>query len=333
MSNTMRVYFCGGAAINIASAMVARSGYGHPSDARARLEVALIDTSRANITKIAVNHDLIKDCFYQIEGVNGEEIDGSGMERKTNLKAAQIAVPDILNQYPARDINIVVHSGSGGSGSVAGPTLVSELLKRGENVVVLMIGSSGCLKESKNTRDTIMTYQSISQLRQRPVVCCYFDNATHSMKVNNDSATMLIDLLAAVWSGNNHGLDRKDLENFLNYQVVTQFPVGLVGLGVVSGSDTPRVEKGIKISTLLSLVDENNDPTLDIAVPYRTFGICENNLLLALPMHIYTLQGFFNPVINDLEKKIEEGEELYRINPVQSLKVSGNVEEDGLVIS
>lgn len=333
MSKSVRVFACGGASLNIVGPLLSL-----PQDQRdpgfAKLDIALLDTSRSNLPNVA--H--VEDHFYHVEGRGEDKTDGSGKVRATNLKATQSAAPDILHRFEPGHLNIVVSSGSGGSGNVISAVLTSELLARGENVVVIMVGSTTCTREIKNMMDTIKSYQSIAQLREKPVVCYYLENSkTLSMSAVDDFARAAILLLASIWSGENRGLDQMDLENFLNYQKVTKYPVGIVGLGISDASEPIVQEKGQPISTVVTMVaskDESIDP--GITVGYHSFGEFSTDALakvgIPTPIHIYTVQGFFTPILERLDQHHAEGEEHYRVNPVTVIKVTDIATDDGLIV-
>lgn len=330
--NRVVVYAAGGCAINIitplANELSDTQGY-------AKMEIAAIDTSRSNLLK---HYDTSKMPFYFIENRNMEVTDGSGKVRSTNLQAVQQSIPDILAQHRPGDLNIVLHSGSGGSGSVIAPSLVSELLARDQNVIVILVGSSFCMKEQKNTIDTIMSYQAIAQARDRAVPVYYLDNSERSMSHNNDQARLMILFLSMVWSGENHGLDRRDLYNFLNYNKVTSYPVGIVGVGLVGAGDPlPELKRGTLISTMVSIIREGEDPNPNTIVAYHSYGTLPDYMDVAVqiktPVHLYTIQGHFSDILKELNKRHQEHSESYRINPIETIQVSGSTTSDGLIIT
>src|ERR1700690_3688627 len=124
----VRLYGCGGLGSNIVKDYIGRQ----PAPGFATPLTSFIDTSRSNLAGIANQDDI-----FVLEGT-----DGSGKVRKENHAQISAAVKQILLKQAPEDFNIVIFSASGGSGSVIGPLLVSELLSRGHAVVVLTAGSS-----------------------------------------------------------------------------------------------------------------------------------------------------------------------------------------------
>jgi len=325
---TVRLYACGGAAVNIAKPLYVTS---QGTEAGfAEFSVTYVDTSRSNIG----NH--AEDAFYLIQGQGDTVVDGSGKVRETNYAASSLAVPDILHQFKPADLNIVLHSASGGSGSILGPILASELIAQGKNVIVMMIGSTTCEQEIRNTINTVLSYQGISQKRSKPVNVFYFENGhTGSMRENDSTVLIYLMILAAAWSGKNLGLDSKDLENFLNYDRVSKYPAALTGLIIRSKGEKIEFQKGQAISSVVSLIRDSEDPHPGMVVGYHSYGILSEAASMAIklpsPIHLCTLQGFFAEIISRLQAALASAEELYRVNQVAQVKVT-NAQDDGLVL-
>jgi len=102
MSNKMHIYACGGAALNIASSIV---NYDTKNDIGfCDIETYFTDTSKSNLVS-----KIPDDKTYLIEG-----LDGSGKNRKSNYEVLSECAVKILHQFKPGDINVVLHSSSGG---------------------------------------------------------------------------------------------------------------------------------------------------------------------------------------------------------------------------
>lgn len=335
MSNkeaTLAVYACGGAAINIVAPLL--QGVKTDEDqGYAKINYALIDTSRSNVMGIRG----AEEYFYMVDGRSSSPTDGSGKVRSTNLPAVRQSVPEILAQFMPGDLSVVISSASGGSGSVIAPVLVSELLSRGKNVVVIAIGSTTCSKQVSNTIDTIESYQTIAEKRERPVVCFYMENGKTTIAHNDQMARSMILMLATVWSGKNNGLDSQDLLNFLNYQNVTKYPIGIVGLDIKAGSEKLAIVRGQPVSTVITLVSsKEEDHAPGIPVGYHSYGEFSSasvkRLGIDTPIHLCTVQGWFRNELEALRVIQKEGEEHYRVHPVDAIKTSREADDDGLIV-
>jgi len=336
MTNThhraaLHLYACGGAAINIAKGLYQPDANGPKDPGFARVQTTFIDTSVSNLPKN------VKEGFYHVSGMSNEDIDGSGGIRATNYKAASQAAPEILHSYKPAELNIVLHSASGGSGSMLGPVLVSQLLAQDRNVIVIMVGSTASEKEISNTIETILSYQGISAKRETPVCAIYLENGKNTMLENDTFARINVLLMAVLWSGENHGLDSADLRNFLHYDKVSAFPVGLTGLTTTTGGTLPPVQKGQAISSMISLIREGEEPKPNVIVPYHSFGVisdaANDAIKMPTPIHVQTIQGMFTPVVNELREKLEEVKKHYAVNPIHTLSMDGaGMLDDGMVL-
>ena len=331
---TVRLMLCGGAAVNIGRTLFQPSSAVKKDDdlGFADIHITYVDTSRSNA------RDLPADSFYLIEGTEDDTIDGSAKVRRTNYAAIKQAAPDILHRHKPGDLNIIIHSAAGGSGSTIGPVVVSELLDRGEDTVVIMIGSSTCEKEISNTIDTLMSYQGVSEKREKSIVAIYLENSKENPMAINDGLVRLNTLLlAAVWSGENHGLDSKDLEHFLNYDKVSKHAPSLTGLQITSGGEALDLAKGQVVSGVVTLIREGEDPTPEVMAAYHTFGTlslgASNAIKVKSPIHLHTVQGYFTDIVGTLRKRLAEVEEQYRVNPINRLSTKSiQLEDDGMAL-
>ncbi len=327
MTDKLRIYACGGFGVNIASGFGQYEGKSNKG--YADMDICYIDTSRSNmIGKKTINEDKL----YILEG-----IDGSGKKRDQNYGALSESVKDILHQYKPSTVNIVLHSASGGSGSVIGPILVSELVKRGDLVIPVIVGSNASRIEVENTLKTLKSYENISKKCDHPVVACYKENSkiTPRGKVDNEVTTLIM-LLAVLFSGQNRELDKADLNNFINYHRVTDFQSKLNYLDF--WSKTITLEKGTSLITVATLCDDDNSPELDIPVEYQCVGyIMDENkevLHVQLPIHAGVIGGYFNIKAAELDVKLEQFKEARQVVIEKSIigKEQHDSTDEGLIL-
>ena len=205
-SNTVSIYGCGGMGVNLVSELQAISA---PDAGFAAMATCFIDTSRSNLLAKKVHEDQV----FLFEG-----IDGSGKVRAMNYEDISKNALAILQKFKPSALNIVVHSASGGSGSVIGPVLVSELKAKGEQVIVILVGSTDTRTETENTNKTLKSYEAIAIKRGSPVVTHYLENsAEFNRTIVNKQAKYAISLLCGLYSGQNEELDSADLKNWLDF--------------------------------------------------------------------------------------------------------------------
>lgn len=322
----MVIYASGGFGINIASELARFEG---PNKGYAELSVCFIDTSKSNLIG---KKDIKAENIYILDNV-----DGSGKKRDQNYEVLSESAKDILHKYKPGDVNIVLHSGSGGSGSVVGPILVSELLKRGELTIPVVVGSNASRIEVENTLKTLKSYEIISKKTNTPVVACYRENSkeTPRGKVDNEITTLIV-LLTILFSGQNRELDRADLVNFINYHKVTDFQPKLNFLDFWSKDIS--LDKGCSLISVATLCDEENNPEIDTPVEYQAVGyIQEENkdiLEVKLPIHAGVISGYFNIKAIELENKLATFKEARQVvvEKTISIKEIDSATDEGLIL-
>lgn len=318
------LFACGGCGLNLVNPIEKLTANSTPGFAD--IAPVYIDTSRSNLAGIKDN-----DNLYLVEG-----LDGSGKKRDSNYAAISDSVKEILHRHKPSDLNIVVHSASGGSGSVIGPLLVSELLDRGQQTVAIVVGSSDSRIEASNTAKTLKSYEVISKKRQTPVIAVYHENGVGQSRGEVDTHVRLaITLLAAFFSGQNTELDSKDLEHFLNYPKVTQYDPALTALSFFT--KVVKFDRGQLPVAVATLTDAGTDPAVGVPLEYHAVGFIpaatRKALEIDLPVHAVAIGGYFVSVLDRLEAKIRAVDEQSATVKMKTIvtDISGAT-DDGLVL-
>lgn len=253
----VRLFGCGGGGINIAKEYIAD---GHTADI-AQVDVALIDTSDSNLADNLVEHAWLFN-----------DLDGSGKIRNSNDKAIAKAIPDILRQFPPGDINIVVFTTSGGSGSVVAPLLIKSLLEDDQVVIGIAMGSHESIRSTENTIGTIKTLDAISRMTDKPVVIHFGMNDHSQPRSNIDREShLMITSLAVLCSRRNHGLDTADIRSLIQFNKSTDLTAQLARIHVHSDMETFEEELDNAISVAY-LKRDHDDPDPKIFAPYACEG-------------------------------------------------------------
>lgn len=292
---TVRIYACGGLGLNIGRMV---ENLGNSDDiAMARIHVSYIDTSKSNV-KTQLNDD--KTYFFK-------DMDGAGQQREKHHAKIVASVPAILDKFPPQDFNIFLSGTDGGSGSVLGPELMFELMRRDKNVVAITAASNDSLTRIQNTIKTVRSYNGIAQVREKPAVVAYFENSERTPRDAVDEAIFkLIGALCVLFSGQNIELDSQDLANFLNFTAlksVNQKP-RLVQLSLIEGMDELKnIGKPISVATLAT---ETSGTSLSALPAFQAVGYlpdgADDLLKTNAPVHFVTSTGCFNRVVTDLER-------------------------------
>lgn len=100
--SVMNIYACGGAGANVASNFLKFSK--KKESGFAQLVPYFIDTSKSNI-----NSAIPQDQTFLVDG-----LDGSGKKRNANYETISECYKEILHTFKPADVNVVIHSASGG---------------------------------------------------------------------------------------------------------------------------------------------------------------------------------------------------------------------------
>jgi hypothetical protein len=154
------------------------------------------------------------------------------------------AIMQKISTYTAEDlqladINIVVFSMSGGSGSVIGPVLIREIARRKKLVVAIMISSFQSELHAKNTRDTLKTLESITTTNNIYLPVMVFNNSLGLDFVDKGlpyKIERLVDILTLPAAE----LDKNDRLNWINVPKTTGAAGGLRLLYVEAGQENER---------------------------------------------------------------------------------------------
>ncbi len=290
---SVRVYACGGCGFNLGRQMELHRG--KPEYGFAALDIAYVDTSRSN-THASISED---HCYVL------SDVDGSGKVRKENHEALAANTKAILQQFKPLDLNIVIHSAAGGTGSVIGPLLVSELLEMECPTIVFAIGSTASFMDADNTHKTILSYEAISRLRKASVIMAYAQNSVENNRTLADSRVKTrVSALCLLYSRQNHELDSRDLFNWLRPEQVTSFPAQLVSMTLFEQGEKPN-DIG-NIISVATLAKDGDNTVFPYDIDYQCVGFLPEgvnaDLMAAAPMHFVVSDGIIPEVDKELKK-------------------------------
>jgi hypothetical protein len=199
-----------------------------------------------------------------------------------------------------------------------------------------MVGSADTRVEAENTVKTLKSYESISKMREVPVVACYYENSTDTPRGTVDvQVRTAVMVISAIFSGDNHELDSSDLSNFLNYSKVTSYPSKLSQLDFFSGNII--LQKNRSLITLVTLSLPGEDTAPGFPVEYQAVGFTTPATLevidIQMPIHAAVIAGAFNEIITNLDKKIKAVNEARSSHVEKSILTHDDTStSDGLVL-
>lgn len=256
---TLRIYGCGGAGINLVSHFDKVAG--EVNEAVAVVYPAYMDTSRSNLKNIEN-----QDHIFLLP-----EKDGSGKERRLNSPEIAVNIKNALNQFKPMDMNIVVFSASGGSGSVFGPLIMQELLQQGRAVIGLVVGSDESKKACKNTLATLKTLENMASMNQVPFVIFYEHNDEDTPRSDIDKRFQhAIGAIAVLASKQNEELDSTDILHALRFDKSAGVEPRLASLDIARSND--EFADGGQYVSMVSLYDNPDAEKTSIRPDYQATG-------------------------------------------------------------
>lgn len=329
------------------------------------IETNFIDTSMKNamayVDKIKIDEDLyiIKSMSHQ-----NDDIDGSGGERSHNYEAITESVKMYLdhhriNKNVTGTFHIVLFSASGGSGSVIGPLIISEMLKRSIPVVACVTGDLNTVNFASNTSNTLASLDNISKSLNKPIPFYYINNTvvnndnkgiryenTNNIKDTIDNADKglisFIQIFSIFASGKNRDIDSQDINTFLDFTKFKsiKIPVGLYGIVMTTNKLDNLTEKYFTPVIGRTLTFENISPDINSSMVNWKYGIIidpdiknhitEDNV----PLHMLLGTGLMNKINKDVNDAIASSNEFVQkiTADVMDNHATGHKTEDGMVL-
>lgn len=268
---TIKIFGCGGAGISVA-ARYAKTGY-FAED----VELLGLDTSDANVSK---------DPGFKVEFVPGTQ--GSGSDQSLNADKYEPFLKRVLAQSGKGDINVIIYSGGGGTGSSMGPTLHQMLVSEEIPTLSIVIGDKASINEATNTVRALINLTSYAS-DGNPIVYSYFDNG--SGKTHGDVNTEVcsfIDIFKLVFDNSNHFIDQTDIKHFFFYTKVVKATPVLSCLEFVREDDAPGYTRNVVSAISLYASQDTINQTFQQLL-YRKAGVISDDLVdvfaSSLPIH------------------------------------------------
>lgn len=328
-SKKMRIYAAGGAGTNLGAAVEQYARHTEPGFAA--IEISYIDTSRANISEAIPN-----EAIYLFKG-----LDGSGGVRGENYPEIRASAKDILIKHEPMDVNVVISSLGGGSGSVIGPVLTNALLADGVPTVVIAIGSKQTLQDAINTKKSLESYEGIAKSNDTPIAMVYLENGEDGPRGSVDRRVVdMVTALASLFSGENAEMDSMDLKKWLKFNEVTSYPVGVANLFLLEKGIDYNAKMGDVIAAA-SLCLVGGDETIQ---GLKTVPECQYTGFLpttivdivkeASPIHFLLTHGPLIEKARELESFISQNDKVRdaRLNKGSIMGKSARGDDMGMVI-
>ena len=296
---SLSVYACGGTAINISKLIQLED-----------VQINLLDSSDSNLAG-----STSKNVFLL------EKIDGAGKDRRViydYFKNQPEVVEEILVRFkPSEQLNVVLCSITGGTGSMMGAYIAKELAKQGKNFVVVAINQHQSAKELENGLNSLKTYQGMFSKLEHSVSMYYIENRTRAE--SDREAVLFINLMAMLVDRSiTQEFDTSDLRSFLQFEQVTRHGAGFSVLEVGGNTDV-EVEKGTGLVASL-LVHKDPGSTISPALPsYFTNCLVKDDSWKSEDIRINSILGKVVNITDRLEKELAAIGEQHKLNKVRHI--------------
>lgn len=296
-SGKLRIYGLGGCGISLISPYVGVDTEDHCAE----ILPAFFDTSRSALKK-GVPENLV----YTIDGV-----DGSGKVRRENADPISDNINRFLLEHKPANFNLVVFSGSGGTGATSGCLLIAELLKRGETVMGIVIGSEESDITINNTLKTLKSLEGISKTIGKPVNIMYRHNGPAKTRREVDSdINVAIAAIAILASREVRYIDTKDIENWLMFDKVTSMPPRLAAVEIFD--DSHKTWKDYSPITMISMYQSDADVQVEVVPEYNCTGYIDGKFTSPRNLHFITDVTLITKYASYVKKVVDNLEEARR---------------------
>lgn len=317
----VRLYACGGAGGNIAYLLSQTNSGLENEPGFAELTVCYLDTSRSNLRK-----DIDEDHVYVVKTETSKE--GAGKIRSENYDPIQECLPAMLQKFKPADLNIVLASAGGGTGSVIAPLVAAELLDRDCAVVVLSVGSTDSELNIVNTLNTLKSYGGVVKRKQKSLIMRYIENNNGLSRTEVDKDIgRYIDALSLLFSKQNLELDSQDLKNWLRPDRTSSNEPMLGELWITTDNKLPDATgNSISVATLAA---QENDYQYGATPDYMCNGFVPDGVSTeGLPMHYVITDNGYVDIAKRLQNVLNEKAEVRNARLKKASLVQGS-EHDG----
>lgn len=261
-TRTVRFWACGGTGIDLLRDYREAQGLTDP-DLYSEEHYSYIDTSDSNM------HGLDKSSANEVYRVKGT--DGGGKDREFVKTKFIPVLAEVMMTFPAGDMNVLVGSPSGGTGSACIPQIAKELLKAGESVAVVLVADHTSSTSSANCIMCLTELEQLTQLTGKSIAIHWSTNDRKKSHLDNGTeAKFVMAALSLLGSGKNHKLDSSDIRNFLDYTTITHHKAGLGNLRVTN--DISKWAGIGQIATFAALLGDELATVPEIEADYDAVG-------------------------------------------------------------
>ena len=289
-----------------------------------------------NITTIDTSG--VTDEIPGVDSIRISGLNGSGKLRKHNAEHITNFVTDYTSKTSFSPVNVIIMSFSGGSGSVIGPLLISEIMRQKKIAIVIGVIDTDSEIDTINAMNCLRTVDSMTKERKGYLPAILFDNNKGRHVVDRGIDTMMVNL-DAILDIPYIGLDTQDRIKFLNPQVFDGVIGGVKLLNITKQPDGKWEDIGLIIpdethekidsAILISHTDNHLTLTNRCVATFRGYYVKEGENVVAeigyqIPEKL--IKGL-NSDINSFRSTISKKQ-----TEIESERTIGEKTDNGLIL-
>lgn len=319
MSKNFNIYACGGCGINVGGLLMQTASQTTIDGIKT---IIGMDTSKANP---------VENNLFEVEKL--PDATGSGGVRGSLGDRYPDFVKQMMAKYQPNDLNIVLFSLAGGSGSGMGPFIVRYMLQNKIPVLPIMVGDTTTAQEQINTVNGLRSIAGQLKLGH-PILMSYYANTEDTTQGDvNKKIVQYIENAIVAFSDENERIDYADIKNFFYFTDVVNNAEPVISLlSFIFDSDIPNYERNpVAAISLYNDIDSIKAPFQNML--YRKAGL--------YPQYLTGKHENFHAVIDhgdamdDIQKLIEQQrikqEELSgRFRAKKTAVIADNTDDDGM---
>lgn len=203
MSNSISLYITGGAGQSI----MADPEYLNRLREK-EVDIYVIDSHTEDVAPLGPNVQM-----HVISDEKGAPLRGGGANRAIIYPHIQRAMTVISDNMPFSDINILIGSGTGATGSTTIGVMVGEIIKAGKLPIVLLVTSEEALNQAENAVKSLGSLEGVSSLNKGNLAIMHWHCTTNQFAANNSLIrSSLAGLITLIKSG---AFDFNDWKSFI----------------------------------------------------------------------------------------------------------------------
>ena len=244
-------------------------------------------------------------CFdttyrFKSSDIGGKELKGSGGDRKENFPHYVEGVKDFMNTLKGKPlhkamtgdaINVVIFSGSKGTGSTAGPILMKYLLEANIPFFSVLVVDNTDELTIINCVNTIESINGVAKnTRSNPLVYIGENNVDGKGELDiNEDVCAVVEAMALLGLGKVNGLDEADYNTFVDVRKYTKlhFEPAMMVLSAINsnkdeyGNDIPiKLNTNLKPAVARYIVNAQGDSHATVKSKHAPTGVISNDSLI-----------------------------------------------------